>query len=148
MRELVRQGKLSGQFDDARVEAAVAMIRDGWRPDPSPTWVTCVPSLRHPTLVPDLAQRIARKLNIPFVDCLVKARETEVQIRQQNSFHQCNNLDGAFEIAGPIPSGPTLLIDDIVNSGWTLTIASMLLKRAGSGLVFPFALASATKSDD
>jgi ATP-dependent DNA helicase RecQ len=123
------------------------MIQDLWQPSPSPTWITCVPSLRHPSLVQDLAQRIARKLGIPFIGCTEKIRETDPQKGQQNSFHQCNNLDGAFAISGEIPNGPVLLIDDMVDSGWTFTILTMLLRQAGSGPVFPFALVSTTKSD-
>ncbi len=46
--------------------------------------------------------------------------------------------------AGPIlPPVPVLLVDDMVDSGWTLTMAAVLLQRHGSGLVYPFALAKA-----
>ena len=41
-----------------------------------------------------------------------------------------------------MPGGPVLLVDDLVHSGWTLTVASVLLRRKGSGEVLPFALAS------
>jgi hypothetical protein len=45
---LVRQGKYhDGHFADDLVAACVKMIQE-WNPQPSPTWVTCVPSLRHP----------------------------------------------------------------------------------------------------
>jgi ATP-dependent DNA helicase RecQ len=40
-----------------------------------------------------------------------------------------------------------LLVDDVVDSGWTLAIISALLLRAGSGAVFPLALASTSTSD-
>ena len=41
-----------------------------------------------------------------------------------------------------IHDGPVLLVDDMVDSGWTLTVAAYLLKTHGSGPVFPLALAS------
>lgn len=72
---------------------------------------------------------------------------TEPQKNQRNSFHQCINLDGAFEISQPIPEGPVLLVDDIINSGWTFTIIAALLRRAGSGSVYPLALASTSVKD-
>ena len=65
----------------------------------------------------------------------------------QNRFHQCNNLDGVFEIENDIPDTPVLLVDDIVDSGWTLTIISALLRIAGSGKVFPVVLASTTSGN-
>jgi len=36
-----------------------------------------------------------------------------------------------------------LLIDDVVDSRWTLTVAAVLLREHGSGPVYPFALAKA-----
>jgi ATP-dependent DNA helicase RecQ len=38
-------------------------------------------------------------------------------------------------------SGSVLLIDDMVDSRWTMTVASWLLRSNGSGVVFPLALA-------
>jgi hypothetical protein len=47
--------------------------------------------------------------------------------------------------AGPIlPPVPVLLVDDMVDSGWTLTLAAVLLQHQGSGPVYPFALAKAS----
>ena len=43
-----------------------------------------------------------------------------------------------------LPPVPVLLVDDMVDSGWTLTLASVLLQRQGSGPVYPFALAKAS----
>ena len=53
------------------------------------------------------------------------------------------NLDGAFAINKDlIPnSGNVLLIDDIVESGWTYTVISALLRLEGAGDIYPFALA-------
>jgi ATP-dependent DNA helicase RecQ len=43
-----------------------------------------------------------------------------------------------------LPVSPVLLLDDVVDSGWTLTMAAVLLRQYGSGPVFPFALAKAS----
>jgi ATP-dependent DNA helicase RecQ len=37
--------------------------------------------------------------------------------------------------------GPVLLVDDVVDSGWTMTVAARLLRQAGAAAVLPFALA-------
>ena len=38
---------------------------------------------------------------------------------------------------------PVLLVDDIVDSRWTLTVIAALILEAGSGPVWPLALAAA-----
>jgi ATP-dependent DNA helicase RecQ len=38
---------------------------------------------------------------------------------------------------------PRVLVDDTIDSGWTMTVAARLLRRAGAGAVLPFALAQA-----
>lgn len=147
--ELVRAGKYSAaRFDDRLVAAVVEMIRE-WNPQPQPAWVTCVPSLNHTTLVSEFAERLARALHLPFHSTLRKVHATPPQKEMQNSFQQAHNLDGAFavEACGDF-SKPVLLVDDMVDSGWTFTVCAALLRQAGSGPVFPVALAQTSKSDD
>ena len=148
--ELVRQGKREGvHFDGQLVEASVRAIRDRWKPIPSPVWVTCVPSRRHLTLVPDFARRLAFGLGLPFQKCVCKINDTEPQKTRANNFQQARNLVGAFEVkAGRLRNGPVLLVDDIVDSRWTFTVVTSLLRRAGSGPVYPFALADTSSHDD
>ena len=59
-----------------------------------------------------------------------------------NSVQQARNIDGSLAItAEPLPAGPVLLVDDMVDSRWTFTVAAWLLRSHGSGQVFPLALA-------
>ena len=104
--------------------------------------MTCVPSRAHPDLVPDFAKRLSRRLALPFVDAVEKVLDNEPQKLQQNPFHQCHNLDGVFAVVEDIPSGPVLLVDDVVDSCWTMTVIAALLRQAGSGPVWPLALAT------
>ncbi len=147
---LVRRGKLQDyRFDEQLVEAAARLIGERWRPEPAPTWITCVPSRRHQTLVPDFARRLARYLGLPFVECIRKVRETEPQKARANSFQQARNLLGAFAVdQATLRQEPVLLIDDMVDSKWTFTIVAALLHRAGSGVVYPFALADSSSEDN
>ena len=139
---LVRTGKQQdGRFDDRLVAAARDMIRDRWQPDLGPEWVTFVPSLRRPELVPDFASRLAQSLGLACADVVVKVRHTEPQKTMQNSQQQYRNIWDAFEIRGEVPSGPVLLVDDMVDSRWTLTVVGSVLRQAGSGPVLPLALA-------
>lgn len=141
--ELVRRGKQQdGRFDDDLVAGAAEMIRNRWRPSPPPTWVTAVPSLRHPDLVPDFARRLAGALDIPFINVVRKTQERAAQKTMQNSLQQATNVAGVFEVDDAmVNEGPVLLVDDMVDSGWTFTVVAALLGEAGSGPVFPMALA-------
>lgn len=138
---LVQTGKGEGHFDDKLVEASVDLIRKRWRPDPAPTWVTYIPSLKHPALVRDFAQRIAQELALPCHDAIVKVHDTQPQKFMQNSANQYANIKDAFQAIPEIPSEPVLLVDDIVDSRWTFTETGSLLRSAGAGPVYPFALA-------
>jgi ATP-dependent DNA helicase RecQ len=142
--QVVADDKHSGRFRDELVDAVAEMLRDRWRPDPAPTWVTCIPSRNHPRLVPDFADRLASALGLPFVSVIAKVKDNEPQKGQQNRFHQCRNLDGVFAIVGDVPDGPVLLVDDVVDSAWTMTMTAALLKRAGSGAVWPVALTTSS----
>ena len=145
--KMVVDDKHYGFFRDELVDAMSEMIIDRWNPDPFPEWLTCIPSLRHPDLVPNFAKRLAEKLGIPFKPIIIKAKDTEPQKEQENSYHQCHNLDGVFQIDGEVENKPVFLVDDAVDSRWTFTIAATLLKKSGSGLVYPIALTSTSVSD-
>lgn len=141
--QVVAADKHAGYFfEDSLADAVTEMITKRWKPSPAPQWVTCIPSLNHPTLVPNFAQRVAARLEIPFLNLVEKIRQNDPQKLMNNRFHQCRNLDGVFAIRGKALRPPVLLIDDIVDSGWTLTVIAALLRRAGSGPVFPLALAT------
>jgi len=139
--KLVAENKHNNHFDDKLVEAMANMIQE-WNLTPSPKWITSVPSLNHTTLVPDFAKRLAIKMNLPYRESIVKIKQNKPQKLMENRFHQCHNLDGAFEINDIITNEPVLLVDDIVDSGWTLTLLSALLQKAGTGFVYPVALTS------
>ena len=145
--KMVADAKHANYFGDELIDAVVDMIKKRWRPHPTPAWVCCVPSRNHPELVPSFARRLASRLNLPFADVITKIKSNEQQKLQQNRFHQCSNLDGVFAITKPVPKGSVLLVDDIIDSGWTLTVLAALLQQAGSGLVFPVALASTSVTD-
>lgn len=139
---LVKQNKYQNNyFSDALVDAVYELIQH-WQPDPFPKWVTCVPSLTRPELVPSFSERLACKLNVPFVACVRKISQNLPQKEMRNSSQQVQNLDGVFEvISWEGMKGSVFLIDDMVDSRWTFTVVAALLHQSGSGKVFPLALA-------
>jgi len=145
---LVRQGKSQdGRFADQLVEACAAMVRS-WAPQPAPGWVACIPSHRHANLVPDFARSLAAALNLPFYPVLVKTNDRPAQKQMANSSQQARNVDGSLRIQGHVPTGAVLLVDDMVDSRWTMAVAAYLLLSNGSGPVYPLALASTANSDE
>lgn len=140
----VSHGKYAaGKFSDDLVQACADLVRS-WAPHPFPHWVTCIPSRRSPNLVPDFARRLALALQLPFHPALIKVRDHPPQKEMANSAHQCRNLIGSMQTdIQNVQGGPVLLVDDIVDSGWTFTMAASMLRKAGSGEVWPLALADA-----
>jgi ATP-dependent DNA helicase RecQ len=138
----IERGKFRDGAFDGDLVAAVTRLVETWAPSPTIEWVTAVPSNRSGRLVPDLAERVAASFGLPFVPAIVRVLDRPPQESQANSAHQQSNVVGAFGISGGVPGGPVLLIDDLVDSGWTLTEIGRLLRRAGSGPVFPLALAA------
>jgi len=140
--DLVRQSKYEDQCFADELVSACSQIMSNWSPRPAPEWVTCIPSRRHPELVPDFARRLANRLELPFHPLLQKVEDRAEQKTMANSTQQARNVDGSLAISSEsIPQGPVLLVDDIVDSRWTMTVAAWLLRSAGSGKVWPLALA-------
>lgn len=140
--ELVRKGKYEdGRFADELVSACVKLLRE-WNPQPGPKWVTCIPSPRHPKLTPDFARRLAASLALPFYPALVRTGDRPEQKTMANSNQQAHNVDGSLAVTDKsLPEGSVLLVDDMVDSRWTMTVAAWLLRRHGAGEVWPLALA-------
>ena len=75
---------------------------------------------------------------------LEKTDDRPEQKTMANSTQQARNIDGSLAIgAQALRAGPVLLVDDMVDSRWTLTVAAWLLRSHGSGEVLPLALALA-----
>jgi ATP-dependent DNA helicase RecQ len=140
---LVEQGKLrDARFDDRLVRASAELVTEQWAPTPAPEWVTWVPSHRYPTLVADFAHRLAAALGLVARSTITVVGRPPSQRTRHNSVQQAANALGAFAGPSAVPTGPVLLVDDLVHSQWTLTVVGMLLRQAGAGAVHPFALAT------
>lgn len=144
---LVREGKyIYGAFDDALVDAAVELVSREWTQNPAPTWVTSIPSSSRPALVRDFAISLAARLALPYRDVLGSASGPS-QKEMENSVQQLRNVRAKVSLVGEVPTEAVLLVDDIVDSGWTLAYAGWLLGRAGAIAVYPFALAGGSRGD-
>jgi ATP-dependent DNA helicase RecQ len=138
---VVQQARRAGEPSSDEVVAAAARLIDGWAPAPAPTWVTYIPSTTNPALVEGAARGIATALGLPLEPAVIRRKAAPPQREMANTAQQLQNVAGVFGIVDPIPEGPVLLVDDLIDSGWTMTVVGAQLRRAGVAAVLPLALA-------
>ena len=125
------------------VVAAVVTVLAGWGWSVRPAAVVAMPSRRRPLLVDNLAWRIAEIGRLPYLGRLAGVPGP----RRLNSAQWLAALWPAFtvpdEVGGRLAGlgGPVLLVDDRIDTRWTVTVAARLLRGAGAAGVLPFALA-------
>ena len=133
----VENGRQRGRFDAGLVAEAARLI-GRWSPDPTPTWVTSIPN-RDSGATTEFARKLAGQLGIEYVDAVERVADSTRQEDMHNSYQQASNVLSAFAISD-VRSGPVLVVDDFINSNWTMSVVGNLLLQGGSGPVFPFAL--------
>jgi ATP-dependent DNA helicase RecQ len=115
--------------------------------------VVTLPSRAKPQLVESLGQRIAEIGRMPYLGGLryaPGAPSSRSAGRQHNSAQRLAavwrelTLPEETAAAAERLGGPVLLVDDRVETGWTMTVAARLLRQAGIPAVLPFALAITT----
>lgn len=139
--QMVKNDKyLNKRFSQVLINASAELLQKyckEWKI----TVVTAIPSRRRPHLVPDFAEALAKKLGLPYIQYLEKVLEAKEQKTLNNSVWQSRNANVSFEVIGK-PSGRILLVDDMVDSRWTLTVCASKMLQAGADKVYPFALAN------
>jgi len=99
-------------------------------------------------LFPVSPRRVAGVLGIPFFQPLMQTKPRQEQKLMMNSAMQAANIyDTLAFTGGVLPPGPVLLVDDVVDSCWTMTIAAWLLRKHGTESVLPLALALTGNED-
>lgn len=89
-------------------------------PEPPPEWMTCAPPQNRKTLVPDFAERHAKRLVLGFVkNAILKERDNEHQKMRRNGFYQVRNTRRRLlSVSRKFPQVPMLPADDVIDSGW------------------------------
>lgn len=124
------------------VLGACVRVLAEWGWETRPVAVVAMPSRAKPQLVDSLARGIAEVGRLPFLGSLDLVDGGPTGQPGGNSAFRLAGVWDRFSAAGlDIPAGPVLLVDDRVDSGWTLTVAARELRRAGAAAVLPFALA-------
>nr|WP_235915588.1 RecQ family ATP-dependent DNA helicase [Puerhibacterium puerhi] len=109
--------------------------------------VVAVRSVTRPQLTYHLASGLASYLGVPLIGAVGPASGQEEPGR--HDVNSAMRLAGVarrlqLELGEPalrgLPGRTVLLVDDWTESGWTLTVAARLLRRAGAARVLPFVL--------
>ena len=148
--ELVAQGKYPKnggpkRFDDQLVRRAAEVLVPMMK-EKGIRHVGFIPSL-HSDLVKDFTQRLAQQTGLILVNLLTKS-SAKPQKDMQNSKLQYENADKSFAVKDvPVPD-KIILVDDVVDSRWTLTACGIKIMKKGCKEVYPFALADSSHTEE
>ena len=147
LRALLADGAPDGPADDALLAACVQVLV-GWDWERRPAAVAVVPSRRRPQLVGSVAEHLARVGRLTWLGPLEVRGEGPRGGPGGNSAFRLAGLWDAFDATPDqraaiteLGDAPVLLVDDLADSRWTLTVAGRGLRLAGAGAVLPFTLA-------
>lgn len=144
LRELLRAQ--DRPVPDEVVGACIAVLAQwGWQE--RPVAIVAVPSRRRPQLVESLATRLGEVGRLPFLGSLDLVEGGPTGEPGGNSAFRLANVWGRLAVGSDLRSrldalpGPVLLVDDVADSRWTLTVCAGLLREAGAPAVLPLTLA-------
>ncbi|WP_083974726.1 RecQ family ATP-dependent DNA helicase [Kitasatospora mediocidica] len=112
-----------------------------------PVGVVTMASASRPELVASLGARIGAIGRLPLLGRVEYADGRAPQGARSNSAQRLHSLAGSLVLSPGLAEalaatpGPVLLVDDLVDSGWTVTVAARLLRRSGAAAVLPLVLA-------
>lgn len=140
LRELFSAGAPDAELPRGTIEACVRVLAQ-WEWEQRPVSVIAMPSRSRPLLIDSLARGLAEIGRLQFLGALAPVDGGPTGGPGGNSAYRLAGVWDRFTADGlEIPSGPVLLVDDIADSRWSLTVAARELRRAGASAVLPFAL--------
>jgi len=146
LRELFAAGAPDGPVTDELLGACVRVLKD-WTWAERPVAVVSIPSRSRPLLVDSLARGIAGIGRLTDLGSLDLAGEGSRGGPGGNSAYRLADVWGQLAVGPELAAGlqglggkPVLLVDDRVDSRWTLTVAARELRRHGAGAVLPLVL--------
>jgi ATP-dependent DNA helicase RecQ len=152
LRALVAPEAADAPIPDDLAAAVIEVLKswahgdDKWHERPAA--VVAVGSHRRPELVHSLASHIAKVGRLPLLGTLTSTHRGDAGPRG-NSAQRVRALHDAFQLPPDLATSlstldsPVLLVDDLVDSGWTMVLAGRALRQAGAPGVLPLALAVA-----
>ena len=154
LRAMFAAGAPDAPIDPAMAQAVVGVLREwgqhGWEGAGRPVAVVAMPSRTKPQLLASFAQAICEIGKLPYLGELSLAFGGPTGERGGNSAYRLAGVWERFAVGDELqaalaasPDGPILLLDDLVDSRWSLTAAGRALRLAGAQQVLPLVLAQA-----
>jgi len=140
LREHVGSGELPDRPVPAEVIDGCVRILAGWGWAERPVGVVGMGSRARPHQVGHLARRIAEIGRLPLLGT-IEPRGARPTAGANSAQRLAAVWRGVGEPEFAVPAGPVLLVDDLIDSGWTMTVAARRLRKAGATAVLPLALA-------
>jgi ATP-dependent DNA helicase RecQ len=136
----------------AELTDAMVRVLTAWDWAARPSSVVTMPSRTRPVLIESLGRRIAAIGRLSYLGSLGYATPDGPGPRRHNSAQRLASLWRALAVPEALREslspaaggGPVLLVDDQIDTGWTMTVAAALLRDAGAPAVLPLALATVT----
>ncbi|MBB2774380.1 UNVERIFIED_ORG: ATP-dependent DNA helicase RecQ [Mycolicibacterium obuense] len=128
------------EVSDDVVRAAIDVLA-AWNWQQRPVAVLAMDSETHPILIRSLARRLAELGRLIDLGTL-QYRPGRRPVTAANSAYRVAALRDSWETPDLDVNGPVLLVDDLTDTGWTLTMAARVVRSAGAPEVLPFALAA------
>src|SRR4051794_17496575 len=133
---------------DDELLTACARVLGAWDWAQRPGAVVAMPSRRRPQLIRGVAEGLARLGRLPYLGSMSLAHGGPTGQPGGDSAFRLAGVWGRIVVGPELAEGlrstgsaPVLLVDDLADSRWTLTVAGRELRRAGATAVLPFALA-------
>jgi ATP-dependent DNA helicase RecQ len=146
LRTLLAEGAPDEPVPEPVVAAAIKVLA-AWDWAQRPAGVLTLPSRTRPRLITSLGRQLAEIGRLPYLGALGYAQDGGPGPRRHNSAQRLSSLWPAFEVPDDVRNvlgrvdGPVLVVDDRIETGWTMTVAARLLREAGARAVLPLALA-------
>jgi ATP-dependent DNA helicase RecQ len=147
LRELLRAGSADADVPEDVFRAVVDVLAS-WDWNQRPVAVVALGTRTRPRLVGSLAARLAQVGRLEWLGELPRvgggppgAGATSNSVQRLAAVWDGFAIPPALAARLPDLTGPVLVVDDMVDSGWTMTVAARLLRKAGAPAVLPFALA-------
>jgi ATP-dependent DNA helicase RecQ len=148
LRGLLAEGAADGPVTPQLTDAIVKVLA-AWDWAARPVSVVTLPSRSRPALVGSLGDRIAAIGRLSYLGSLEYVTPDGPGPRRHNSAQRLASVWRSLTIPDELRAavaaseGPVLLVDDQIDTGWTMTVAAALLRDAGAAAVLPLALATA-----
>ncbi len=140
---ILRERRFQNQYSDEVVSAFIAMIK---KRVSKFQFITYVPPHEGRKHIPLLAEAVANELDLNLITTASRTGVGERQSAQKNPVQRARNAAETFVIDYSVEA-PTILIDDLIVSGWTLTTLAAQLRYDGCHAVLPAALVKRTLSE-